>query len=245
MGDADSDVIRPSPLGPWALALADRDLHAADRLRILPGIHAAIGIDRAWLRGERLDDALDSELRLVPGAELFHLVAGERLIPRGRQVPTGLLPTASWLPLRDLLPLTCATRATAAAVMPTSLMLVPGADEAPTVGLLLPWAAWRTWVDHAPAHRLVPLRFACSTTRQALILGEPLPPLPGLALWSFGACLLPAGQTLAPRMRPEWLARRLGLAAGERALITTTAWQLLPADAFQPVTRAAVRQVAT
>jgi hypothetical protein len=113
------------------------------------------------------------------------------------------------------------------------------------VALLTSFEAWRTYAEAAPEIRLRGLRFAVSAERQVLLLGAPLPPLPGQEYWQQAGLLLPAGYDLeVPLLAPLLTSR---LTSDSEALVLFTAeggWALVPMAHLVPATRSAVRLTA-
>ncbi|MBE7212161.1 MAG: hypothetical protein INR65_14160 [Gluconacetobacter diazotrophicus] len=135
-----------------------------------------------------------------------------------------------------------ALRPPAATVEKIGLRLVRGGAEATPDALLLGLDAWTRWAATAPAVRLRPLRFA-ATASSALVLGQPLPPLPGARLVSREGVLVPAGWRWEPAVDPAVVRRVCGLRADELAL-----WPgedapvaVIPAETIVPASRSAVR----
>jgi hypothetical protein len=71
--------------------------------------------------------------------------------------------------------------------------LVPSGHEKPGEAILTTLSLWKKYADAAPEVRLKALQFAVSATDQVLILGTPLPSIPGKEYWRRDTLLLPAG----------------------------------------------------
>jgi hypothetical protein len=100
---------------------------------------------------------------------------------------------------------------------------------------------WAAYAESAPTVRLGRLRFA-ATADEALIAGEPLPPIAGTRLWERGGVVVPCGYELAPAVDAATLRRVLNLSENELALFREDGgWELVPADAFVAARRSAVR----
>jgi hypothetical protein len=88
------------------------------------------------------------------------------------------------------------------------------------------------------------LRFA-ATSNRTLIAGNPLPPLDGTRLWERGGIIVPCGFDLSPPIDPATLRRALALSADDAALFQEDGnWELIPAGAFVPARRSAIRLTA-
>jgi hypothetical protein len=235
--------------GDWAVFVAGAAEAAwavAAALRLHAGIEAAPGHDGSgeglWVRGEGGGAALAADLRR----------AGLRACARrdGRAwheqapLPVAVLPVDGWRSLRAATVPRLGVAALPAAMLtahPLRLVAaVDGADAAPAA-MVLPLAEFAGWAEDAPAHRLEALRFALAPDGGALVMGTPLPPVPGRRFWRHGALLLPCGWVLDPPCAAGATARVFALAADELAVVREGSWHRLPAAAVVPARRAAVR----
>jgi hypothetical protein len=159
------------------------------------------------LRARRSDTSALASLRALPDAELFEAMANGQLARRGQRVPVSHAPHGTWRPLAELLPIELpASRLPAdpAAVQPLPLRPVPAHRARPADALLTTLRELAAFAASAPLVRLARLQFAADSRGDALVLGTPLPALPGLPL-------LPRGATgAAVRLRPAAAARRRG-----------------------------------
>jgi hypothetical protein len=198
-----------------------------------------------WIRGAALDDSLDRAIHRLAPLTRYHLGDDGDLIATGNLLPERKLPEARWLPLPSLLQ---ADRPTAAlpAAPPArvGVTVVPSAAQRPAAMLRVSMSAWVAYAESAPVARLARLRFA-ATSDQALVAGAPLPPLAGMRLWESGGIILPCGFALSPPVDAATLRRALALGAEDVALFNEDGtWELVPADAFVPARRSAVRLTA-
>ena len=242
----------PDILG-WAARLAVADRRALDAGRLAAGVEVAVVGESLWVRGPLSAGAAGAWPCRLPAAERFELLADGVLRAPGARVPCARLPAAAswsglpaWLPValpRPLLP--------AAVPDKPALRLVRGGAEGSPDALLLDLDAWVEWAERAPAVRLGPLRFAAraavapdgSAPAQALVLGQPLPPLPGARLVARGGILVPAGWQWRPAVDAAVVRRLLGLRADELALWPgeSAPVAILPAEAVVPASRSAAR----
>ena len=229
------------------LQLAAADHAALATVRHLPGLQAAAAPDGSvWLRGLPATSELPLALRQLPAQAAYLLDAQNRLFPSGRATPTAQLPALSWLPIAAFVLLALPTAALPGQGVPTyHVRLVPARHAAPGIGLLTTLAHWHKYADTAPEIRLQALRFAAAADGRVLLLGNPLPPLPGQEFWQQGSLLLPAGFDFEAALVGELLAQQLPVAPGELLLFAADGrWErLVPAD-FLPATRGAVRRTA-
>jgi hypothetical protein len=105
--------------------------------------------------------------------------------------------------------------------------------------------AWRDYAVAAPQIRLNCLSFAASDDSQALVRGEPLPPLPGTRFVEVSGVAVPLGWTWWPAVDAEVVRQALGFAEYDLALFTSAGeCELIVADDFVRATRSAVRLTA-
>src|SRR5262245_18427086 len=85
----------------WAACLLNGRPSDIASLRLFPNIEFADISGAYWLRGTKLDDGLEHELKKVPGLARFEILGSDRLRPAGSRIPDRILPPADWQPLRQ------------------------------------------------------------------------------------------------------------------------------------------------
>jgi hypothetical protein len=221
------------------------DAAGAAALRLRPGVEACEEGGAVWLRGPSLDAGLERALRLLPGAERFHVETDGRARPAGRRVPSAALPATGWVSAAAWsIPSSPPAAPGASAVARVALRVVRGGPERPARVLRLPLPALAGWAGSAPTVRLRPLLFAASET-EAVLRGEPLPPIPGRRFAESDGLAVPCGFTLAPAVDGPTLRARLGLEGGDLALFDEYgAWERIPSAAWRHASRSAIRETA-
>ena len=238
---------KPTAL-PWVARLPCETAGAvAATLRLRADVKGCFIDGNLWLRGDSLDDALEAAIARLAPITRFTLTQDDELIRIGNLLPERELPPARWKTLSELLKVDRPTAALPANLPPrVGLAVVRSSDEerAPSM-LLVPLRTWAWYVESAPAVRLARLAFAATRDR-ALIAGTPLPPLDGVRLWEHGeGIVVPCGFALSPAVDPATLRRALELLEGDVALFAEDgSWELVPAGAFVPARRSAVRLTA-
>ena len=234
----------------WVVRLSVADRRALDALRLAAGVEVAVIGESVWVRGPATAGAWP---RRLPAAERFERLANGVLRAPSARVPCARLPVdAAWTSLPAWLPVELPPPLGAAC--PTdkpALRLVRGGAEGSPDALLLDLDAWVEWAERAPAVRLGPLRFAARAAveldlpapAQALIIGQPLPPLPGRRLVSRAGILVPAGWCWQPAVDAAVVRRLLGLRSDELALWPEehAPLAIIPAEAVVPASRSAAR----
>ena len=226
----------------FVLAAADRE--ALGSVRHLPGLQAAEIADQLWLRGLPATGELPLPVRGLPAVAIYALDAEGRLFPDGQRTPTARLPTGLvWQPICLFVPLELPTAALPAQGTPAyRVRLRPSARAGAGAALLTTLTAWHAYAETAPEIRLRCLRFAVAADARVLLLGTPLPPLPGLELWLREGLLLPAGFDFEAPLLAPLLRQKLQTAADDVLLFAADgSWERVPNTDILPVTRSAVR----
>lgn len=225
------------------IVLAQAQRAALGTVRDQPGLRVAADAGQLWLRGLPATGPLPLALRQLPALAAYSADAAGRLFPGGRPTPTGRLPLLAWQPVLDFLPLELPTAALPGQPpAPVLVRLVPSAQPRPGAALLTTLAAWQTYTETAPAGRLAGLRFAVSSRGQALLLGAPLPPLPGQEYWLASGLLLPAGFEFELPIAEQLVADQL-TSGGQNFVLYDAGgqYELIPTAHLYPATRAAAR----
>jgi hypothetical protein len=226
------------------LVLPPTGAAALATVRDVPGLRAAHAADGlTWLRGLPAAGELPLKIKQLPATAYYWLDAENRLFPVGKATPTGRLPTLAWQPLAEFLPLEIPTAALPGELpAPYRLQLVPTARPQPGAALRTAWAAWQAYAEGAAEVRLAGLRFAASGRGEALLMGTPLPPLPGHEYWQHGPLLLPAGFELeSPLLAELFLLKNPPLPGSLVLLHEAGDWEAINPEHLVSATRSAVR----
>jgi hypothetical protein len=223
------------------LAVSDRDTLGG--VRGVSGLQAAEAAGELWLRGLPATGELPLVVRSLPATAAYALDAQGRLFPLGSLTPTAQLPTLTWHPVPAFIPLELPTAALPAQGIPRyHVRLVPSARAEAGAALLTTLAAWRVYAETAPEIRLSGLRFAVAADQRVLLLGAPLPPVPGEEHWLQRGLLLPAGFDFEAPLLAPLLAKQLNPAADAVLLFAADgSWERILTQNILPVTRSAVR----
>lgn len=234
----------------WALRLpASAAAHAA-ALRLEAHVRGCAAPDGFWLCGERSEPRLRRLLQQLPGGEPFERLADGRVVRPGGRVPAATWPDGPWSPLAGHFPVGMPTPALPAAAVPAvGLRLVRGpVDEGWAAGvpaLATTLAALLTWCERAAELRCRGLVFAAADDGSVFVVGAPLPSVPGASCVVVAGVALPAGHVPAPACAPELVRAHLGLGEGDIAWFQPDGrCRVLPASAFVPLSRGAVRATA-
>src|SRR4051794_27496513 len=72
---------------PWVARFPSNEASAIAALRLTPGVRACILDGQIWLRGDVLDDRIESLLRRLAPVQTFTLSGADELIPLGHLLP--------------------------------------------------------------------------------------------------------------------------------------------------------------
>ena len=226
------------------IILAARDREALGAVRCLPGLRVAEADGRLWLRGIPTDVAPDLRLRQLPAVQTYLLDKSEYLFPAGGLTPVGKLDEMPWTPLaayiRPELPTSALPGKVEEGRYP--VRLVPSGRAEAGGALVTELAGWREYAATAPEVRLQGLRFAASEHDQVLVLGTPLPPVPGKEYWLTHNLLLPAGYDFELPLSAGLLAARLNPRNDAVLLFRPDGnWERIPQEALVTASRSAAR----
>lgn len=227
----------------WAARLPSSTWNAAAVLRLEPGVEVLEADGSFWLRGAALDERLDLMLRKVPGIERFAVLADGQLVPDGRHLPQGRLPSGTWMPLTRWLSVELPVAALGAAGLeriPVACERVSAIEE-PNV-LLTSLAQWRAFGDRAPQVRLARLTFAAASDGRVIVRGVPLPPIAGERYYERAGIALPCGWGWPGWLDFDTVRAALDLPAGDLALFSDSGrWESIAAEHFVQAGRSAIR----
>ncbi len=228
----------------WILCLPPDALRSVTRLRTVVGLEIARepGGAAFWLRGPgEMNDALlalDTTLR-------GRITAAGTMVAPGNTVPTADVPDClPWQPLTSFPPVSLPPIAAAGIpVEPVGVRLRPAAGGAPAGLLRCEFSAFYEWGIRAPEIRLQPLRFAVSSTGDALVAGQPLPAVPGQRFTVVDGVACPLGFAWTPQIPAAALRRAATARTGDLiAFLDPAAPPLrLPGELFVPANRANLR----
>lgn len=228
----------------WAACLLSGRVTDLAALRLFPNIEFAEIAGAYWLRGSSLDDALEHELKKIPGLSRFALLPSDKLRPIDSRIPDRTLPSALWQPLKEAVRATLPVAALSGENMQRiPLVLVRDAEERPALALMLSLDAWLEFAAGASLARLALLRFAAMENREVLVLGSPLPGMPGLRYAGNEAILVPCGFTWSPKVEPGVLRQLFELQPDDWVILHEDhTHQVIRAEQFVPASRSAARR---
>jgi hypothetical protein len=226
------------------LVLAEKFKSQIGKIRTVPGWQAALHLDRIWLKGPLNNGEDQLLLYALPVIESYEIDEQNRLFPLNSLTPTAIMEPMDWQAITDFLPVELPVSALPGTLqmhMPVRLLRV--ASTKPTYALQISLPVWRSFVDGAPLVRLQQLRFAVSTDQQVLVVGDPLPPVPGTGYWRNGNLLIPVGFDFDPPLLADLLVHRLDTKEGFIVFNENGQWTNIPAYSLHDADRALIRQI--
>src|SRR3954447_14986150 len=195
----------------WVLCLALDDAHALGALRLAPGLEIASDGVRLWLRGRTSDESLARSLVKLPATARYAWGSDNSLRLVNDRIPSKRLPDLVWKPLHTWLRMERSSAALPGELpRPISLALVRSCEEKSPDLLLTSLREWTTFAAAAAEIRLRGLQFAANEAGEVLILGRPLPPLPGQRFVAHQRIAVPAGFHWEPRVSAQVLRQVFG-----------------------------------
>jgi hypothetical protein len=212
-------------------------------LRGIPGLKAAADRDLIWLRGIAVGSTPDKRIASLPILHRYNADPEERLFPDQQKTPTGKLPKLDWQPIKAFVPIELPVSAMPGKLfLPVRISLSRSNEVNEAIALLTDLKSWKIYAETAAGTRLQPFRFAVSGKGEVLVIGRPLPQLPGKTFWPRDQMLLPSGYDLDPPVLGT-----LVEAPKETLMLFEPDgnWQAIPIAHFQSAGRSAVRLTKT
>lgn len=225
------------------IVLSQTDKAALGSVRCLPGLKAAEADGFIWLRGIPVKEQIDLRIRQLPGLHTYTMDADHNLFPPGGLTPVSKLPSLHWVSLPDLITVKLPVSALPGKIgQQHPIRLVPCGQSQPGNALLTDLHSWKAYGEEAPLVRLQQTRFALSEKNKVLIIGTPLPALPGKEYVLQGTLLLPCGYAFDPPVISALVVARLDPSKEALLLFNIDgSWEKIPKEYFVASTRSAIR----
>lgn len=198
-----------------------------------------------WLKGPLNNGRNQVSVSSLPVLVSYELDEQNRLFPKGKLTPVDQLEGWEWEKLSDFMGVempVSAIPAQQSASLPIGMLR--NENPYPAFALQTSFAIWKDYVDSAPLVRLQALIFAVSSLGEVLIIGKPLPAIPGKNYWLNGNLLVPAGFDFDPPFLGKLLNQKLGNQIPSYILFNEKGEQSnILLDFFRPAERAIIRQL--
>ncbi|NML20090.1 hypothetical protein HHL16_04350 [Pseudoflavitalea sp. G-6-1-2] len=225
------------------LQIAGKDKTVLALVRCIDKLMAAEDDHSIWIRGITDSDYQDTALQQLPVLHSFYADAQGYLFRKGQITPIGKVPELNWIRLNkflavelpvSLLPGTLDTV--------TTIKLIPSPRIRESVALLTSLEVWKQYGETASQIRLNNLVFAVSDQQQVLIMGSPLPSLPGKEFWAIDSLLIPNGYEPEIMMAVGFLTAMHNSSNNSYLLADENQrWQSISKSSFVPARRSAIR----
>lgn len=227
------------------LVLEEKYQDYIGNIRTIEGWLACKQEDLIWLKGPLNSGPNQLAISSLPVLASYELDEQNHLFPKNRSTPVKQLEDWEWEKLSDFVSVEMPISALPAQqVAPVPVSLLRNENPYPAYALQTDFAVWKNYVNEAPLVRLQALKFVVSSLGEVLIIGEPLPPIPGKSYWLNEHLLVPAGFNLDPPFLGQLLNQKLKGQTPSYILFNEKGVQnTIPLDFFQPADRAVVRQV--
>jgi hypothetical protein len=225
------------------IVLSQTDKAALGSVRCLPGLQAADDDGFIWVRGIPVQQETDLRIRQLPGLHTYMLDADNNLFPPGGLTPVGKLKSLNWEPLSSFITVKLPVSALPGKISQQHVIrLVPSGRSQESNALLTDHNIWKAYGEKAPLVRLQQTRFAVSENNNVLIVGTPLPALPGKEFVLQETLLLPAGFEFDPPVISALIVNRLNPSKEALLLFDIDGtWEKIPKESFVASTRSAIR----
>lgn len=230
----------------WVIQLARNDAEALASLRRHTDIQIGEDNEALWLSGKMANESLALALQALPAMARFDSIGGNVLRPVGSRIPSATLPKLSWQPLTSWLQVQAPVAALPGNLPGReTLRLVRSSQEFSANLLRTHLDSWNQFALSAGMIRLAPLRFAVSDSREVLVCGQPIPPLPGRQYVEREGVAVPVGFHWQPAVDISIVRRVFNVVAD--ALIVwdeNNTFIRVNAEQFVPATRGNARATA-
>lgn len=224
----------------FLLVVKKENLTSIGELRLFPDVEICEHGGGFWIKGE-YQKSLKLLLSSIPAEQRFWITNDERLIPFGKKVPVMKLPISRWRPLKAFMEVELPACAPPAEFnQAIELQLKPSNTINKANALLCKIRSFSTFIETTSIIRLEPLSYALKQD-VALVIGQPLPPLPGSRYYVTDKIALPLGYSFS-YINLSTVKRIIGLQSDEHALFhPDNSWERIPDELIVPLTRSSFR----
>lgn len=224
------------------IVLSMADISALGSIRTWPDLRVAIAGDDIWVRGIP-PDTTQAQLHKLPAKRAFLADTQERLFLPGKHTPHDTLKKMSWEAIASFIKVELPVSA-----MPATsdnryaVRLSPTPHTSDPFAILTTLEHWKAYADTAPLIRLQRLSFAVCETGEVLVIGTPVPPIPGSVFTLLDHILLPAGYDFAPPAIAQFISSVTKTESDTLLLFHTDGqWEKIPGTCFVRASRSAIR----
>jgi hypothetical protein len=223
------------------IVLSIKDMDALGSVRTIPYLKAAFHKEQIWICGIRENEK--NNTNKLPSIANYTIDKEGNLFPIGKLTPVGKIPKLSWLPISTFIPVVAPTSAFPGKTeQKHKIKLISTIEAKPGNALLTELSIWKNYAEAASEVRLNKLRFAVSANKEVLIIGEPLPSIPGKEYWIKDHILIPSGYDFDIPMISGLLLSKLNPSKDSLLLFEKNGeYQKISTNSFVPSTRSSIR----
>ncbi len=225
------------------LILLQKDKEALSDVRCFPGLRIAEFEGQLWLRGIPASEKPDLKIRKLPAVISYFLDHENRLFPCDSLTPAKKLPGVIWISLQEFLTVRLPVAAMPGIIKEKALIQLYPLDQ-PEKGnaLLTSLTQWKAYAEAAAEVRLEKIQFAVSDNDEVVLIGDPLPPIPGKEFYIRDFILLPCGYDFGRTVISALLSKKLNPQQDCFLLFSRDGrWEKIPHKNFVAAKRSAVR----
>jgi len=227
----------------YILRMKQKDQDALGIIRCIRDIQAAIDGETVWIRIPFKIYLDEISIKQLPVENTFMADAEGRLFQLGGFTPVDLLKELAWQPLISLINVELPVSLLPGKVeQKISINIISSKNVQPGAALLTSLTVWKNYAETASSTRLNNLRFAVSEKNEVLVVGTPLPPLPGTEFWISNDILVPCGYDFEYRLESVLIKEQYN--SGNDSLLLSNIEgeiQLISKTLFVPAKRSAIR----
>lgn len=179
-------------------------------IRSMPGLQLAADENDIWLRGLYETGELDITIRQLPIKHSYYVNEHDLLFIPGGLTAVAVLPALNWQPIAEFISVKIPVAAMPGKLHTAAVIrVIPSTHDKKGTALLTTLEQWKAYAETAPGIRLAQLQFAVSQKNEVMIIGTPLPSIPGKEYWKTGNILLPCGYDLEIPMAASFISQQL------------------------------------
>ena len=227
----------------FLLKLDIKNKESLGTVRCMEGLRAAEEEYCIWIRGINALLEMDKELLRLPATHTFIIDEQNNLFLPGGLTPVAILKALEWRALTEFITVEAPTAALPGKTNDKiTLKIIPSAIVRKGAALLTTLHVWKQYAETASETRLFATRFAVAEKNQVLIVGDPLPSLPGIEYWQTGDVLLPSGHDFELSIMQEFVNKKLNENKSAVILFDKDgSWQKIDKSFFVISKRSAIR----
>ncbi len=221
------------------LALKDRDL--LGNIRTQTGLSAKEVDDFIYVRG--IPENPNIAIKKLPALNTYTLSKSGELFPIGKSTPVAVLDGSGWISIQEYIEVEPPLSALPGVIDKRYTMsLLPSEMGRTGSAILTSFETWINYAESAPGIRLEKLVFAVSEHKEVLIMGNPLPAIPGQEFWASERFLIPCGYDFEYPVLTQLFQEKISQNQHSYIMLSADGnMEIIPEQCFVKATRSAIR----